>query len=1077
MYRVVTCLTSEHNWQLVILASIVCFLSNVAGIKLLHAARAAQRRARTIWTITAGVATGCGVWSTHFIAMLAYDPGLGVGYDIPLTALSLLAAILVTTLGLVITIYGPPRFAAPTGGAVLGAGIACMHYLGMAAVKIPGHVAWSLDLVLASVLLGMLLGLGSITIAVRRDDLRGSLAAAILLTLAIVSHHFTAMGAVQLMPDPTRLMEQTSLSPTVLAWAIANFTAAVLALCLAGAFAERRLRERDLRLATALNNLSQGVVLFDATERLVVCNDRYIEMYGLSRGIIKPGGTTLSDVIRNRIQAGNLDRDPEEYRRQLVTAMAEGKAISWIVESSDGRAISVTNRPIAGGDWVGTHEDITERRRSERELERTKSFLDLVIENIPVTIVVKEPHTLRYVLINRAGEGYFGIPREQMIGKTVYEVRSEAAAVTISAHDKRLLESNESESTIEHTIETPKNGKRVVNTRRLLIRDDDAQSQYIMTVIEDVTDRRKADDELRRAQAFLDMVVENVPVTIFVKEPRELRYVLINRAGERYYGIGRDQMIGKTAYDVFSQTAADLITIHDRELLKSGEEQFFDVHAIETPGNGTRIVTTRRLPILDDDGEPQYLLGVIEDVTERKQAEARIAHMAHHDALTDLPNRTSFNERLEATLQQAADGDQAFAVLCLDLDRFKEVNDVFGHATGDALLREISGRFAGEADGAFLARIGGDEFSLIAVGPQPATAVALADRLLAAVAGDMTVDGQSLRSGLSIGVAVFPIDGRDAPTLMGNADAALYRAKANGRGGVGFFEPEMDLRLRERRALQHELRDAIAKGELLIHYQPQARMDGEIIGFEALVRWQHPTRGLVPPGTFIPLAEESGLIIPLGEWILRAACQEAASWPRPLQIAINLSPVQFQHGDLPSLVHTVLLETGLAAGRVELEITEGVLIGDFSRAVSILRRLKALGVRIAMDDFGTGYSSLSYLQSFPFDKIKIDQSFISNVERSPQSAAIVRAVIGLAQGLELPVMAEGVETKEQLKFLTAERATKCRDFSWGGRVRLPIMPIMSAAARRSSGARSANGIAPGANSASFTRLERAPPGA
>jgi EAL domain-containing protein (putative c-di-GMP-specific phosphodiesterase class I) len=284
---------------------------------------------------------------------------------------------------------------------------------------------------------------------------------------------------------------------------------------------------------------------------------------------------------------------------------------------------------------------------------------------------------------------------------------------------------------------------------------------------------------------------------------------------------------------------------------------------------------------------------------------------------------------------------------------------------------------------------------------------------------------------LSIGVAIFPTDGNAAATILANADAALYRAKAEGRGTIRFFEADMDERLRERRALQHDLRSAIERGQLSLHYQPQVRMDGTPIGFEALVRWNHPVHGTVAPGSFIPLAEESGTIIPIGQWILREACREAASWPRPLQIAVNLSPVQFQHGDLPGVVHSVLLETGLAAGRLELEITEGVLIGDFSRAVSILRRLKALGVRIAMDDFGTGYSSLSYLQSFPFDKIKIDQAFIANLDRNVQSTAIIRAVIGLGHGLSLPVSAEGVETQEQMSFLVRESCDEVQGFLFG----------------------------------------------
>jgi predicted signal transduction protein with EAL and GGDEF domain len=314
---------------------------------------------------------------------------------------------------------------------------------------------------------------------------------------------------------------------------------------------------------------------------------------------------------------------------------------------------------------------------------------------------------------------------------------------------------------------------------------------------------------------------------------------------------------------------------------------------------------------------------------------------------------------------------------------------------------------------------------------QPSGAEDLTRRIQQAFAAHLAVHRPSVRVAMSIGVAIYPDDGRDLSTLLANADAALYRAKREGRDTVRFFAPEMDARVRERRLLQHDLKYAIERGEMHLHYQPQARLDGQIVGFEALARWEHSQRGLVPPNVFIPLAEDSGLILLLGEWILREACREAASWPKKLRVSVNLSPVQFQHGDLPTLVHQILLDTGLSPSRLELEITESVLIDDFKRAVAVLRRLKSLGVRIAMDDFGTGYSSLSYLQSFPFDRMKIDQAFITKLADNLQSAAITKAIIGLGRSLSLPVTAEGVETEEQLRFLAAEACDEIQGYLIG----------------------------------------------
>ena len=398
-----------------------------------------------------------------------------------------------------------------------------------------------------------------------------------------------------------------------------------------------------------------------------------------------------------------------------------------------------------------------------------------------------------------------------------------------------------------------------------------------------------------------------------------------------------------------------------------------------------------------------------------------IARLALHDALTGLPNRSAFTARLAEALDRAPAGGSTCALLRIDLDEFMEINDVYGHAVGDLLLRAVAYRLQAVAGRAFLARMDGDEFNLICpIDGEAPTAESLVEELLAATAGPFEIEGKWLHVSLSIGVAVFPDDGTDARTLLGNADAALLQAKAAGRGVAHFFDSAVDRPVRETHALQSELRSAVALGQLVIHYQPLATVDGEIFGFEALVRWQHPRRGLVPPADFIALAERSGIISDIGEWVLREAAREAASWPSGLQISVNLSPVQLSQEHLPNLVHSILLETGLAPNRLELEITEGALIRDSIRGLAVLRRLRALGVKISMDDFGTGYSCLSSLQSFPFDKIKIDGGFIAGLGAQSQSRAIVRAVVGLGRTLGIPVIAEGVETEAQRLFLKQE---------------------------------------------------------
>ena len=425
----------------------------------------------------------------------------------------------------------------------------------------------------------------------------------------------------------------------------------------------------------------------------------------------------------------------------------------------------------------------------------------------------------------------------------------------------------------------------------------------------------------------------------------------------------------------------------------------------------------------------------VRDLRERRSAEEKIRYLAEHDGLTGLANRSVMQARLSQALEQAAATGEELAVICIDLDHFKEANDLHGHLAGDAILEETARRLQRAiAAPSFAARLGGDEFAVVQIGAgeQPAAAAALCSQLLEALAAPVAFEDQLLQVGASLGVSLYPHDGGDGQALLVGADMALYRAKEDGRGIYAFFKREMDEAIRERRTLARELREAIAAEELVLHYQPLARaQDGEVCGFEALVRWRHPVRGMIPPMEFIPIAEESGLILPLGEWVLRRACADAAAWEKPLRVAVNLSPVQLHQSDLPSLVHGVLVESGLSPGRLELEVTETALFKDYQRALDNLRRLKALGVRIAMDDFGTGFSSLSTLQSFPFDKLKIDKSFVENIHRHDRATAIVRAVLSLGRSLDIPVTAEGVETAEQLEFLRGEACAEVQGYAIG----------------------------------------------
>jgi diguanylate cyclase (GGDEF)-like protein/PAS domain S-box-containing protein len=783
----------------------------------------------------------------------------------------------------------------------------------------------------------------------------------------------------------------------------------------------RRSKRSQLRrnafVSSAMNNLNQGVVMTDAQRRIIFCNDRYLEIYGLTRSDLWTGMSGY-DILELRRTRGVLAVSDDDFYEKAASSNG------LICELPDGRAILVKYFVLPNGGSVATHLDVSEQRKLSRQLASTKQFLETVLDNVPACVAAKNIEDGRYIFANRAYERFWGFSRDEVVGKNARELFGPKSAASIEATDRAALLAPEGQYRNEFEVEVQRDqARRMVASIRIVVRNESNKPEFLLVVFEDITDRQSLSMELESTKKFLELVVDNIPVALIVEQVKDGRYLLANRSAETILNRRREEATGLTASDIFNAKEAKLIIARDEAAIKK-RGMITEEHPISTK-DGLRLFLTRRATVLNDAGQPEYLIKTHEDVTNRRQTESRMAHMAYHDGLTDLPNRAAFLQALNQMIEACEGTDEEFAVLCVDLDGLKEVNDVFGHALGDKLLIEVAQRLQDTARGGLVARLSGDEFGLIIDGKQPDAGLALAQQLGEALAPEFHIDGRAVRAGITTGMSIFPHNGPDGASLLANAGAALFRAKQKSRGTISLFQPEMDQQIRDRRVLHQDLSKAIKNGELSLAFQPQgiARnsvAESEIIGFEALARWQHPVRGQVSPAEFIPIAEESGLIVEMGEWILRQACREAASWPKPLQVAVNLSPAQFMHGDVVGLVHAILIETGLAPGRLELEITEGVLIEDFDRGLALLRRLKALGVRISMDDFGSGYSSLSYLQAFPFDKIKIDRAFIINLGRNPQSAAIVRAVIDLGHGLEMSIIAEGVETIDQLAFLARE---------------------------------------------------------
>ncbi|WP_411033250.1 EAL domain-containing protein [Shinella sp. BYT-45] len=914
MFRILTCLTVEHDLRLVLLAAFICFLSCFVAVTLAQRARVAEGMARTLWLGAAGTSSGFGIWATHFIAMLAYDPGVVMGYDMALTLVSLAVAIVVTTVGLALATCISGTSAVVAGGLVLGAGITSMHYIGMSAVELPGTIHWDSAYVLASVASAGLFGALALLACMRAQPrARDRAYATALMAMGVVSLHFTAMAAVTVEPGLVPVSDDTLISTGLMVPLIAAVAFSLLFTGLTAAvFA------RQAELAASESTRQFAMLVQGVKDYAIYMLDPEGRVANWNEGAERNKGYKAHEIVGRHFSQfySAEDRAAGLPERALRTAREEGKSEyeGWRYRKDGSRFwANVVIDPIhdAGGTLIGyakITKDVTKEKTDADRLAEVTKNLDLALENM-------------------------------------------SQGLCLFDRDERLLLANRRYGEIF----------------------------------------RFPEGRIRPGMTFRE-IIERGLADIY-PDP-----------------------------DVWQPKARDVYARHRAAIQANGGGTI-----VEKLSSGASVqMRYRTLP----DGA---WVATYEDISERLRSEEQISFLARHDSLTGLPNRASFHNRLEADLDSAGRSGGKVAAIGIDLDKFKEINDTRGHAAGDEVLVTLSRRMQAclQADET-VARFGGDEFAAAKRFEDMSDLTDFIQRLETCLKEEIRIDGYDIKPGASLGVAIYPQDADNIEALLNNADLAMYRAKEALTETVCFYEVSMDEAARSRRLIANDLWQAVERGELQLHYQVQKAVhSGETVGYEVLLRWHHPVRGTIPPSEFIPIAEECGAILPIGEWVLREACREAATWDNDHKIAVNLSPVQLGNADVADLVHRVLLETGLSPHRLELEITESTIIGDKERALNTLRRIKAFGVTIAIDDFGTGYSSLETLRAFPFDKIKLDRSFMNEVEASPEAKAIIRAILALGQTLRVPVLAEGVETRSQLDILLDEGCDEAQGYFLG----------------------------------------------
>jgi len=665
---------------------------------------------------------------------------------------------------------------------------------------------------------------------------------------------------------------------------------------------------------------------------------------------------------------------------------------------------------------------------SDDALERTSDAdFRILFTTHPTPMWVYDPDTLRFIVMNEAAHALYGYSADEVPGMTVLDIRpqTERDRMSIAVRDRSDLERPERWKHLKangQTIDVLTYGREVVFDGR----------RAILAIVQDMTELEEANRQASHAQTLLDSLINNMPLGVFVKDMQdEGRYLLYNQAASTISGHKIDHVVGSVDTQIFPAEEAKLLTQQDSLAMRRGSVLTIerDIRCADGTPRRMRIIK-RSIPPVEGD-ESRYLIGLVEDITERRLIEQRMTHIAMHDNLTDLPNRAYFSQHIEAVLKKR-ESAPAFALFYLDIDHFKNINDSRGHQIGDRLLQQVAERLKNIVCDHFLARLGGDEFAIIYRCAAVSQIAMFADQLLSVFQDPFDLGDTLEFVSCSIGIAQAPLHGDDLDVLMRNVDLALYAAKADGRRTFRFYQHSLRLAVEKRHAMTTDLRLALAAQQLELHYQPIFNLQtGHISGFEALLRWRHPVLGMVSPVEFIPIAEEAGLIGPIGDWVLKQACLEAASWPHGIKVSVNLSPVQFQQTALLDSVTDALAAASLSPDRLELEITESVFLQNSKHNIELLFELRRLGVRIAMDDFGTGYSSLSYLRSFPFDKIKVDRSFVSGIEVDTRDLAIIQAVATLGAGFRIVTTAEGVETTQQLECLRAQNFGEVQGFLMG----------------------------------------------